>query len=132
MFDRDLRHDQFVSVFLMDADGCHRFYCRHQPLIHGKRSHRGRDVATVSLVIDERAVEGYLAEIVDDIIRRVGGSADDGGLAGGGDRSAQPVDLAPVGVRTAKSGENDLVSFPGIPGQMIGRERKFLCWCRLS
>jgi hypothetical protein len=62
---------------------------------------RRRQVAAIAAPVDERRVDGHLAELVVDIVPGLLAAREDHRLAGAGGRAAHAIDLLGIGVRAA-------------------------------
>ena len=103
---RHFCNNQFLCVLLEYPHPGYRFLHFDKTFIHGKRAYSRRDVTTVSLIINNRPVDGNLTKVVIHIIFGIIRPADNCYLAGGGKRSSHAVDLPPVWVRAPVSCEN--------------------------
>src|SRR2546425_2955779 len=74
----------------------------NQSFIDGIGADGRGDVATVAPHIDQGLLDAHLTKGKGDIDPWLGASADDRGLTGQGGSTSQPIDLAAIGVRTAK------------------------------
>jgi hypothetical protein len=112
--DRHVGHDGLADVGLPDAHGA-RAVARHarrvdQALRDRERPDRGRQVAAVARPVDERAVDGDLAEEVVDVVVRPRGARQDHGLGRGRGGRAHAVDLLGVGVGAADDAQQQRVA----------------------
>ena len=103
--DRHVGDDGLANVGLPHAHHRHTVVRNaagvDQPVADGKRTDRCGQVAAVAAPVDERFVDGDLAEQVIDVVISLDAFRQDHGFAGAGGRAAHAVDLLVVRVGAA-------------------------------
>ena len=98
----------------------------NQSFVHGEGPNRGREVAAVAAVIDQRLVHRHLAEEIVDIHARPRARAYHHHFAERGDAAAHAVELAPVRVGAAEGGEEERVPTRPLRRQVAAVEEEAL------
>ena len=58
----DICSDYFISIGIIDANGCGAFLCVYQSFFNGKRTNAGRNISAVSFVADQWLIYRDLRE----------------------------------------------------------------------
>ena len=124
--DLEARLDPLIQVAVVEGESGLAVRHVNQSFVDGERSNRGREVAAVAAVIDERPIDGDLAEEIVDIHAGPRARAHHHHLAERGNAAAHAVELAPVRVGAAEGGEEERVPTRPLRRQVAAVEEEAL------
>ena len=106
--------DGFLDIDLPDAHHGNAVFgnpvCGDQPVVDGKRAYRRGQVAAVAAPVDERLVDGHLAEQVIHVVVCTVALGQNHRLAGTRGGAAHAVGVFAIGVRAADDPQQQLVA----------------------
>ena len=124
--DLEAHLDRLIEVAVVEGESGLAVRHVNQSFVDGERSNRGREVAAVAAVIDERPIDGDLTKEIVDIHARPRARAYHHHLAERGNAAAHAVELAPVRVGAAEGGEEERVPTRPLRRQVAAVEEEAL------